>query len=108
MPIAQIENLIRYVTNSEGKATDVLVPLELWQQLIHSLNTDNVSGLAWIDEQEPKEQILADLQESVRLAAAGQTFPLSQLWVIEKFNLTYSQLSNSYKMETLSAIKSLV
>ena len=49
MTIAQIENLIRYVTNSEGKATDVLVPLELWQQLIHSLNTDNVSGLDWID-----------------------------------------------------------
>ena len=81
MPIAQIENLIRYVTNSEGKATDVIVSLELWQQLIHSLNTDNnISGLAWIDEQEPKEQILADLQESVRLAAAGQTFPVSQLW----------------------------
>jgi hypothetical protein len=36
MPIAQIENLIRYVTNSEVKATDVLVPLELWKQLIHS------------------------------------------------------------------------
>ncbi|PZV10809.1 MAG: hypothetical protein DCF20_20810 [Pseudanabaena sp.] len=78
MPIAQIENLIRYVTNAEGKATDVLVPLELWQQLIHSLN--NISGLAWIDEQEPKDQILADLQESVRLAAAGQIFPISQLW----------------------------
>ena len=80
MTIAQIENLIRYVTDSEGKTTDVLVPLELWQQLIHFLNTDNISGLDWIDEQEPKEQILADLQESVRLAAAGQTFPVSQLW----------------------------
>jgi hypothetical protein len=80
MPIAQIENLIRYVTNSEGKSTDLLVPLELWQQLIHLLNTYNISGLAWIDEQEPKEQILADLQESLRLAAAGQTFPVSQLW----------------------------
>jgi hypothetical protein len=75
MPIANIETLIRYVTNAEGKATDVLVPLELWQQLIHSLNTDNVSGLAWIDEQEPKEQILADLQESVRkhLRMQGRT-----------------------------------
>ncbi|NUN66716.1 hypothetical protein HCU40_18620 (plasmid) [Pseudanabaena biceps] len=80
MTIAQIENLIRYVTNAESKATDVLVPLELWQQLIHSLNTDNISGLALIDEQEPKEQILADLQESAKLAAAGQTFPVSQLW----------------------------
>jgi hypothetical protein len=80
MPIANIETLIRYVTNAEGKATDVLVPLELWQQLLHSLNTDNVSGLVWIDEQEPKDQILADLQESVRLAEAGKTFPVAQLW----------------------------
>lgn len=80
MTIAQIENFIRYVTNAEGKATDVLVPLELWQQLIHSLNTDNISGLNLIDEHEPKEQILADLQESIRLAASGQTFPVSQLW----------------------------
>ncbi|MFN8904720.1 MAG: hypothetical protein ACK5X7_07865 [Pseudanabaena sp.] len=77
MTIANIETLIRYVTNAEGKATAVLVPLELWQQLIHSLNIDNISGLAWIDEQEPKEQILADLQESVRLAEAGKTFPVS-------------------------------
>ena len=68
MPIAKIETLIRYVTNAEGKVTDMLVPLELWQQLIHSLNTDNISGLAWIDEQEPKEQILADLQESISKA----------------------------------------
>jgi hypothetical protein len=54
MPIAQIEHLIRYVTNSEGKVTDVLVPIEIWQQLIHSLNTDNISELAWIDKQESK------------------------------------------------------
>jgi len=31
MPIAQIEILICYVTNAEGKITDVLVPLEIWQ-----------------------------------------------------------------------------
>ena len=80
MLIAQIEKLIRYVTNVEGKTTDVLIPLEIWQQLVNALNTGSISGLAWIDEQEPKEQILADLQESVRLAAAGQTFPVSQLW----------------------------
>jgi hypothetical protein len=35
MTITQIENHIRYVTNSEGKATDVLVPLDIWQQVIH-------------------------------------------------------------------------
>jgi len=31
MPITQIETLICYVTNAEGKITDVLVPLEIWQ-----------------------------------------------------------------------------
>jgi len=56
-----IKNLIRYVTNTEGKTTDVLVPIELWQQIINSLNPNNSSGLAAIDEQEPKTQILADL-----------------------------------------------
>lgn len=39
----------------------MIVLLELWQQIIYSLSTDNISGLALIDEQEPKEQILADL-----------------------------------------------
>jgi hypothetical protein len=78
MAIAQIENLIRYVTNADGKTTDVIVPVELWQQLISSVDID--SGLAWIDEQEPKAQILADLQESIQHAATGQTFPVSQLW----------------------------
>jgi hypothetical protein len=78
MPIAQTENLIRYVINPDGKTTDVIVPVELWQQLINSVDTD--SGLAWIDEQEPKAQILADLQESLRQAATEQTFPVSQLW----------------------------
>ncbi len=50
MIIAQIENQIRYVTNIEGETTDVLVPIELWQQLISSINSDNVSGLAWISD----------------------------------------------------------
>ena len=75
MMMTKIENQVRYV-----KTTDVLVPLELWQQLINSINSDHVSGLAWIDEQEPKAQILADLQESIAQVAAGQTFPVSELW----------------------------
>ena len=80
MMMTKIENQVRYVTNVDGKTTDVLVPLELWQQLINSINSDHISGLAWIDEQEPKAQILADLQESVREGKAGNTFPISQLW----------------------------
>jgi hypothetical protein len=77
---AEFSSQIRYVTNVDGETTDVLVPIEIWQQLMSSVNSDNVSGLAWIDEQEPKAQILADLQESVRQAAVGQTFPVSELW----------------------------
>jgi hypothetical protein len=84
MIMAQIKSQIRYLTNVDGETTDVLVPIELWQQLISSINSDNVSGLAWIDEQEPKAQILADLQESVRQAAARQTFPVSELWDYSK------------------------
>ncbi len=80
MIMAQIKSQIRYLTNVDGETTDVLVPIELWQQLISSINSDNASGLAWIDEQEPKSQILADLQESVRQAALGETFPVSELW----------------------------
>ena len=38
------------------------------------------SEAAWIDEQEPKTQILADLQESLELGAKGEIFPISQLW----------------------------
>ncbi len=74
-----LENRVRYVTNAAGKTTDVLVPLDLWEQIINALE-DPASGLAWVDEQEPNAQILADLQESLKQAAAGQTYPVSQLW----------------------------
>ncbi len=37
------------------------------------------SGLSPIDENEPKAQILADLQEFIRAAKAGKTYPISQL-----------------------------
>ena len=73
------KNRIRYITNAAGETTDVLVPLELWEQIINTLE-DPASGLAWIDEHEPKTQILADLQESLKQAATGQTYPVSQLW----------------------------
>jgi hypothetical protein len=76
---SSLENRVRYVTNAAGETTDVLVPLDLWQQLINALQ-DPASGLAWVDEHEPNAQILADLQASLKQATAGQTFPVSQLW----------------------------
>lgn len=76
---SSLENRVRYVTNAAGATTDVLIPLDLWQQLINALQ-DPASGLAWVDEHEPNAQIFSDLQASLKLAAAGQTFPVSQLW----------------------------
>jgi hypothetical protein len=73
-------NLVCHITNADGETTDVIVPIELWQQLVSSVNSDSDSGLAWIDEYQPKSQILADLQEAIQQAALGQTFPISELW----------------------------
>jgi hypothetical protein len=33
-PNALTDNRIRYVTNNEGKTIDVIIPVELWQQII--------------------------------------------------------------------------
>lgn len=76
---SSLENQVRYVTNAAGETTDVVIPLSLWLQLISALQ-DPASGLAWIDEHEPNAQILADLRASLKQAATGQTFPVSQLW----------------------------
>jgi hypothetical protein len=35
------DNRIRYVTNTEGKTIDVIIPVELWQQIINSINIDS-------------------------------------------------------------------
>lgn len=70
---------VRYVTDAAGAPTDVLVPFALWEQMLATLN-DSASGLAWIDEHEPKAQILADLKSSLQQAAQGETFPISDLW----------------------------
>ncbi len=72
-------NRVRYVTNAVGETTDVLVPLDLWEQVMSALQ-DPDSGLAWIDEYEPKAQLLSDLVTSLKQATHEQTFPISQLW----------------------------
>lgn len=60
MMSANIETLVRYVTDTDGKIDE--------------------SGLAWIDEHEPNEQILTDLKDSLHQALLGETLPVSQLW----------------------------
>lgn len=79
MANSPLENRVRYVTNAAGETTDVLVPIDLWQQLVNAL-PDPTSGLLWVDEHEPNTQILVNLQASLRQAATEQTYPISQLW----------------------------
>ncbi|NJL82090.1 MAG: hypothetical protein HC890_02295 [Chloroflexaceae bacterium] len=74
-----LENQIRYVTNAAGETTDVLIPLNLWQQIVGALR-DSDSGLAWIDEHEPNAQLLTDPKTSFQQTPSGETFPVSQLW----------------------------
>jgi hypothetical protein len=61
MTIAEVRQLIQYVTNAQGDRTGVLVPLEVWEELIQSWQA---LQNARVDDEEPKEKILADLQES--------------------------------------------
>ncbi len=70
---------VRYLTNSEGEQTDVVVPISVWQQVLESLALLD-SGLHPVDENEPKKSILADLTESVKAARRGETFPIAELW----------------------------
>jgi hypothetical protein len=79
MMIAQIQASIKYVTNAAGEKTDVLVPVGVWDELIESLQSIT-NDLDRVNEEEPKAQILDDLRKSIRQAAAGQTFPISELW----------------------------
>jgi hypothetical protein len=84
MNMTQLKNIVRYITNSQGEKTEVIIPIDFWNSLLPTIIFDEVSstdsGLSSIDEDEPKSQILADLQESIRAAKAGETYPIAQLW----------------------------
>lgn len=79
MTSAKIHELVQYVTNAQGEPTGVLVPLDVWEDLLKSWQTF-ADELGHFDEAEPKEQILADLKDALRQVKAGQTFPISELW----------------------------
>lgn len=79
MNLSQLETQVKYVNDASGETTEVIVPVALWQMLLEKLSPE-VSGLDSADENEPKEQILGDLQESLRAAAAGNHYPVSELW----------------------------
>ncbi|MEM6596576.1 MAG: hypothetical protein AAF635_00175 [Cyanobacteria bacterium P01_C01_bin.69] len=69
---------VRYLTNEAGEKTDVLIPVEAWENILKALELN--SGLAPIDEEEPVSRILSDLQTAVREVKLGQTKPVSELW----------------------------
>lgn len=79
MTIADVHELVQYVTNAQGKTIGVLVPLEVWEDLLKSWQA-LANELGQVDEAEPNEQILADLKDSLRQVKAGQTFPIAELW----------------------------
>ncbi len=79
MNLSQLETQVKYVSNASGETTEVIVPVALWEVLMDRLKP-LLSGLDSLDENEPKEQILADLQESLRAGVAGNHQPISKLW----------------------------
>jgi len=79
MNLSQIQTYIKYITDASGEKIEAIIPIEIWQILIERLQHLE-SGLDTVDENEPKAQILADLQESIRQSRVQQTYPLSELW----------------------------
>jgi len=75
----KIRELVQYVTNAQGEPTGVLVPLDVWEDLLKSWQAF-ADELGQVDEAEPKEQILADLKDALRQVKAGQTLPIAELW----------------------------
>jgi hypothetical protein len=84
MNVSQIESIVKYITNAQGEKTEAIIPIDLWHNLLKTLpsmgDESTESGLDPVDEHEPKSQILADLQASIRAVKAGEVYPVSQLW----------------------------
>jgi hypothetical protein len=71
MNISQIEN-IKYITNERGDKIEAVIPIELWYELLDKISPAELSagdpdesGLDPVNENEPKSQILVDLQASI-------------------------------------------
>ena len=82
-PNALIDNRIRYVTNIEGKTIDVIVPVELWQQIINSINIDtNLSQ----QEDNLESFALQNLEQCY-----GEDEPEYSLELIKEHNSNYAR-----------------
>ena len=69
-----LKNKIRYLTNEQGKKTDVLIPFTIWQDIVENLELEND-----LDD-DSKAQIIADLKQSLIDVAEGNTLPIEELW----------------------------
>lgn len=73
MNLEHIQKQVRYLTNQEGKTTDVLIPLDTWETILQALT----AGTHPIDS---KAELIADFKQSLIDAKQGKTFPLEELW----------------------------
>ena len=78
MNIDTLKDKIRYLTNEEGKTTDVLIPLAVWENILQTLNLETA------EESDSKAELIADLKQSLLDAQTGKTFPLEELWEDDK------------------------
>ncbi|NMF61200.1 hypothetical protein [Pseudanabaena yagii] len=84
IPNALTDNRIRYVTNIEGKTIDVIVPVELWQQIINSINID--SNLSQQQEDNLESFSLQNLEQCY-----GEDEPEYSLDLIKEHNSNYAR-----------------
>ncbi|MGI0479866.1 hypothetical protein ACN4EE_03665 [Geminocystis sp. CENA526] len=78
MNIDTLKNKIRYLTNDEGKKTDVLIPLAMWENILQNL------PLEIEENNDNKIQLIADFKQSLLDARDGKTYPLEELWENEE------------------------
>lgn len=71
MNLSNLNQKIRYITNQEGIKTDVLIPVEIWQNILTYL---------FPEIEDSKIEILADLKQSLLDGKVGKTFPIEELW----------------------------
>jgi hypothetical protein len=66
----EAQSLVKYVLNSDGKTTDVLVPLAVWEALLQH----------YILEDPDPESIAASILRGLNDVKEGKTKPLAELW----------------------------
>ncbi|MBL1209904.1 hypothetical protein [Geminocystis sp. GBBB08] len=69
-----LKNKVRYLTNEEGKKTDVLIPLGMWENIIQLLSQEITP------DNDIKAELITEFKQSLLDAQKGKTFPLEQLW----------------------------